>query len=444
MLKSFSFFVLLAVALGVSACGGASSSPTSPSTAGSTATTATISGTVQAGSPLLAASTGAAMSGVVVTIVGTNISATVDAADRFTLNGVPPGDVTLKFSGAGVDSTVPLSQLRPAETVSLALSVAGASVSVDSEMRSTASSQQLEGRVESLPPTTAANTLTVAGKTVKTDSATRFEQGGATKSFADLLIGMRVHVEGTASGSDITASLIRIQNTNTWIPVEVNGVIDSFTGTTAMFQFKIGSRQIKGDDLTVFFGNSTFSMLKDGVRVEVKGQQRDGYIYAERIHVNVDDDNDSGQDDSASIQGVVTAISGTKPNLTLTVGGTVVRTSGSTDVQRRGDMQTLDALKVGQTLHVVGVRQSNSSIDARHIFIDDDAAGGEFEIQGSIGGLKGTCPSLTFGINGFAIATNGSTVYDGGACSTLKNGDKVTVNGVKQADGSVLAKAIKK
>jgi hypothetical protein len=61
-----------------------------------------------------------------------------------------------------------------------------------------ASSQQLEGRVESLPPTTAPNTLVVFGKTVKTDSGTRFEQGGAAKSFADVLIGMRVHVEGTA------------------------------------------------------------------------------------------------------------------------------------------------------------------------------------------------------------------------------------------------------
>ena len=446
MLKSGSLSVLLAAVLAQSACGGGGNSPTSPSTAGGGATTVTISGTLRAGSPLLAASTGAAISGLVVTVIGTNISTSVDAADRFTLNGIPPGDATLKFTGGGVDSAVPLGQLRAAETVALVLSVAGTSVSVDSEIRSAGAAQQLEGRIESLPPTSAANTLIVAGTTVKTDSGTRFEQGGANKSFADLLVGMRVHVEGTRSGSDLTASLIRIQNTNTWIPVEVNGAIDSFTGTTTMFQFKIGSRQIKGDDLTVFFGNSAFSMLKDGVRVEVKGQQRDGYIYAERIHVNTDDgtDDDSGQDDSASIHGVVTSITGTKPALTLMVGGTVVRTSASTDVQRRGDVQTLDALKTGQTLHVVGVRQSNGSIDARHVFIQDDAPGGEFEIEGSVGGLKGTCPSVSFGVNGFAIATNGSTVFDGIACSKLKNGDKVTVKGLKQADGSVLATRVKK
>lgn len=448
MMKYISVSAILLAAVVVGACGGASKSPTDPSSGGSGSGTATISGSLRGGSPLLAASTGSAMAGLVVTVVGTTISSGVDAADRFALNGVPTGDVELKFTGAGVDSSVRLSQVLPSQTISLAVSVAGALVSVDSEVRTSGSSEQLEGRVESLPPTTPADTLVVAGKTIKTDASTRIEQGGATKAFADLLIGMRVHVEGTAAGSDLKATLVRIQNTNTWIPVEVNGVIDSLSGSAAMFQFKIGSRLIKGDDLTTFFGNSaqSFSLLKDGVRVEVKGQQRDGYIYAERIHVNVDDGTDSGtgQDDSASIQGVVTSITGTKPLLTLMVGATIVRTSASTDVQRRGDMQTLDTLKMGQTLHVVGVRQSNGSIDARHIFIDDDATGGEFEIEGSVGGLKGTCPTVSFGVNGFSITTNTATVFEGSACSALKSGDKVTINGLKQADGSVLAKRVKK
>jgi hypothetical protein len=383
----------------------------------------------------------------VVTVVGTTISSGVDAADRFNLVGVPPGDIELKFTGAGIDSTVRLSQVLAAQTVSLVVNVTGAAVVVDSEIRTTTGSEQLEGRVESLPPTTAAGSLVVAGRTVKTDTTTRFEQGSAVKAFADLLIGMRVHVEGTVSGSELRASLIRIQNTNTWIPVEVNGVIDSLAGDSTLFQFKVGSRLVKGDALTTFFGNSSqsFAMLKDGVRVEVKGQQRDGYVYAERLHINDADVTDGGgQDSSASIQGVLTAIAGTKPSLTLTVGGTIVRTSSSTDVQRRGDVQTLDTLKVGQTLHVVGNRRSDGSIDARQIKIDDDQTGGEFEIEGSLGGLKGSCPALTFGVNGFSITTNSATVFEGATCAALKSGDKVTVKGIKQADGSVLATRVKR
>ena len=438
-----------ATALAISACG-AAKSPTTPSTTATDGTTAIVSGNVRAGSPLLAASTGSAIPGLVVTVVGTTISSGVDAADHFTLVGVPPGDIELKFTGAGIDSTVRLSQVLASQTVSLVVNVAGTAVVVDSEIRSTTGAEQLEGRVESLPPTMAAGSLIVAGRTVKTDTTTRFEQGGAPKAFTDLLIGMRVHVEGTVSGSDLRASLIRIQNTNTWIPVEVNGVIDSLSGNVTLFQFRIGSRLVKGDALTTFFGNTSqsFASLKDGVRVEVKGQQRDGYVYAERLHVNdadvTDGGTDDGQDESASIQGVLTAIAGAKPALTLTVGGTTVRTSSSTEVQRRGDVQTLDALKVGQTLHVVGVRQSNGSLDARRIQIDDDQTGGEFEIEGSLGGLKGTCPALTFSVNGFSISTNTATVFEGAACSALKSGDKITVNGIKQADGSVLATRVKR
>jgi hypothetical protein len=222
-----------------------------------------------------------------------------------------------------------------------------------------------------------------------------------------------------------------------------------------LFQFKVGSRLVKGDDLTEFFGSSAaagFALLKDGVRVEVKGQQRDGYVYAERIHVNGtgeddeddEDDEEDEQDSSASIHGVLTAMAGSRPVLTLTVGGTTVRTSAGTQVQRRGDVQTLDALQLGQTLHVVGTRQPDGSLDARRIQISDDETGGEFEIEGSLGGLKGTCPALTFGVNGFTVVTNSATTFEGAACTALKSGDKVKVNGTKQGDGSVLASRVRR
>lgn len=453
MLTHFSRSTALVITLLLAGCAGTKSpaGPTeSPAPAGNTAV---VSGSVRSGSPLLSASTGAAVAGLVVTVVGTNLSSGVDAAGRFTLTGVPAGEVLLKFTGPGVDAIVRLSQVLAAQTVTLSVNVTGGGVVVEADVRSTSAEGQLEGRVESLPPTVAAGSLMVAAMMVKTDAGTRIEHGGATKTFADLQIGMRVHVVGVPSSGAVVASVIRIQNTNTWIPVQVNGVIDSLSGSAALFDFKVGSRLVKGDTLTEFFGSGEgFTALKNGVRVEVKGQQRDGYVYAERLHVSRtdadddddDDDDSNDQDSSASIRGALTAVAGTKPALTLTVGGGTVRTNAGTEVQRRGDAQTLDALKVGQTLHVVGTRQPDGSLIARRIQIQDDTTGGEFEIEGSVGGLKGACPSVSFNVNGFSITTTSATVFEGGTCLALKSGDKVTVKGTKQADGSVTATRVKR
>jgi hypothetical protein len=410
---------------------------------------ATITGSVQgASSSLTAFSGGAALTGVTVTVVGTSISASVDAGGRFTLVNVPPGDVQLQLSGGGANSTVLVGSVQASQTVDLVVTVSGSTASIDSQVKSGGGEAELEGRVESLPPTMPALTFKAAGRTVKTDSATRFLDGSVTRSFADLLIGMRVHAKGSLAGDTFTATRVELQNSQTTVPVEVNGTIDSLTGSAAAFQFKVGSRVVKGDASTAFFGDGdrsdSFSDLKDGARVEVKGQQRDGFVYATRIHINgTTETPDDGPDTSASIHGTLVSISGSKPSLVLMVGSTTVRTSSATEVKRRGDVQSLDTLKVGQTLHVVGDRQTDGSLNARKIEIDDDATGGEFEIEGSLGGLNGTCPSVRFSVNGFSIATSASTSFET-ACSSLKSGDKVNVKGTRLADGSVAATRVKK
>ncbi len=68
-------------------------------------------------------------------------------------------------------------------------------------------------------------------------------------------------------------------------------------------------------------------------RVEVKGQQRDGFVYATRIHINGPETTPTTPEPpetSASIHGILNSIAGTKPALTLTVGTTTVRTSSGT------------------------------------------------------------------------------------------------------------------
>ena len=262
---------------------------------------------------------------------------------------------------------------------------------------------------------------------------------------------MRVHVVARPSGPNFQAVSITVQNTNTNVPVVVNGVVSDLSGNSANFEFKIGSRVLKGDVLTEFFGNGnddTFADLENGQRVEVKGQQRDGFVYAARIHINggdddETDDDDGDQDSSASIHGVLMTIGSAPPNMTLTVGTTTVRTSSSTVVQRRGDVQSLSVLQVGMTLHVIGDRQSDGSIDARRIHIMDDEVGDPMQIEGAAGGVQGTCPSLTFGVNGFTVVTNASTTFVSPlTCDALKSGTKVLVKGTRQANGSVLATSV--
>jgi hypothetical protein len=424
------------------ACGG--SSPTRPSdpAAGASVNGATITGVVVANRSTGSLKPSSLVTGLTVSVAGTAIQALVDNSNQFQLRGVPAGDVSLVFSAPAFNASVGLPSVQSSDLISLSVSLDTSSVTIESETRSSSASgqQELEGRVESLPPTTPVDSLIVAGRSVLTDTNTVFTMNGSAATFADLAIGQRVHVKGQTSGTDLLASSIDIQNVNTTIPVEINGIVENFTGTVSAFQFDIDGRLIKGDALTEFFGNSTFADLAEGVRAEVKGQQADGFVQALRIHVDVPDPT---QDDSASVEGPLTSIGGTAPALTLVIGGTTVTTTSSTVVQRRGDVQDLSTLQLGMTIHAVGARQTDGSIVARLLQIKDDQTGGQFEIEGPVGGVAGACPALTFGVNGYDIFTDASTTFTP-SCSAIKSGTKVKVTGLVQPDGRVKADSVEK
>lgn len=438
--------ILFAINLcALTAACGSNGTPTEPAPSGESSNTgATISGTVRAGSAsgLTSASTASGMTGLIVTVAGTSVTSGLDAAGRFNLPNVPTGDVQLQFSGPATGA-VAVSQVQPRETIDLVISVNSGSAVVESQFRAGAGEEQLEGRVESLPPTMPAATMKVAGRTVKTDASTQFRQGNIVRYFADFEVGFRVHVKGRTSGDGMVASFIEIQNVITTIPVNLNGIVSGKTGSASAFEFTVDNRLVKGDSNTEFFGGSAYTDLANGERVEVKGQQRDGFVYAERIHVNTDaDGDDEPQDESASIHGKILSINGAPPALVLNVGGTTVRTDAGTVVQRRGDVQTLETLKLDMDVHVVGVRRADASIDARRIQINDDATGGQFEVEGSIGGMSGTCPAVAFKINGYSIRATASTTFEA-PCASLRNGMRATVNGIVEADGSVRATRIR-
>lgn len=284
-----SFIAILALSL--TACGKSmATSPTTPDAAVvANSSSATLAGTVGSGSGLgLASTTSGSTTGMTISVVGSSETTTVDATGRFRLVITPSGNVQLKITGAGVDSTATVGTVTAGDTIEITITVTGGTAEIEDSDRASGQNREVEGRVEAVPPTTAAGTFRVAGKTITTTSSTTYKKSdGGTASFADILLGARVHVKAApTSGTVLTATEVNIQNQQTQLPVELNGNISGFSGTASAFSFDIAGRHVLGDSSTSFNGNSSFTDMANGARAEVKAEYRANALWATRIHVN--------------------------------------------------------------------------------------------------------------------------------------------------------------
>jgi len=163
---------------------------------------------------------------------------------------------------------------------------------------------QIEGTVTALPPTTAALTFAVAGKTVVTTSSTVFVNDGATRTFADLKIGMKVEVSGTLSGNTLTASRVELEDAEEPRPgpapnpppqnppapnpapgdeAEVEGTLGTIAGTCPAISSTAGTTKFTTTASTKF-DDVTCGALKAGMKVEIKGSRNaDGSITATKV-----------------------------------------------------------------------------------------------------------------------------------------------------------------
>ena len=60
-------------------------------------------------------------------------------------------------------------------------------------------------------------------------------------------------------------------------------------------------------------------------------------------------------------------------------------------------------------------------------------------VEGTVSGLSGQCPALSFTVSGVAIITSGSTDFKKGNCSQVEHSRSVEVKGTRQSSGVVLA-----
>src|SRR5215469_13019064 len=63
-------------------------------------------------------------------------------------------------------------------------------------------------------------------------------------------------------------------------------------------------------------------------------------------------------------------------------------------------------------------------------------------LRGTLAGLTGACPTVTFMVDSTSVSTTASTTVTGGGCSDLASGVGVRVVGTPQSDGSVVATSI--
>lgn len=67
---------------------------------------------------------------------------------------------------------------------------------------------------------------------------------------------------------------------------------------------------------------------------------------------------------------------------------------------------------------------------------------GSAEVEGMVSGLTGTCPALTFTVQGARVTTTSTTAFDDITCARVVNGARVEVKGERQADGSIVASRV--
>src|SRR3989442_531265 len=460
------FFASMTIVLAVSAtaCSKADSkSPLSPSTptsaapsGGGVSGSASIAGTVVGGAS--GASVQPMGSALVVTIVGTSMSATVASSGRFTLQNVPSGDLTLQFTGSGVNARITISGVADREQIRITINVNDNSASVDDNVRETSDNRaQVEGRIVSV--TCAANPATlVVGQTspitVLIPAGTPIRHDGTAVACSQLLVGALVHVKGTKNGSSVTASQIELQNNPGPNPgsnppppaltqVEPQGAMSLLARTWPSLTFTASSTKVTTNSATAF-NDTTCAGLHNGSVVEVKGtRQTDGSVLATKVEKN----DDQNEQDEAEVKGTISsAITGTCPAISFTFGSTSVTTNASTTFNDT----TCAALKQGDQVEVKGTRQANGSVLARKVEKDntDDNENedkNEAEVKGAISSaITGTCPSIAFSIGSTSVSTAASTRFDDTSCSALKRGDTVEVKGTRQTNGSVLASRVKK
>src|SRR6267143_2204375 len=327
---------VLVLVLLAAACGSASDPDSMPAANGG----AVVQGTVM----------GSGTQNMRVAVPASSAATTTDTTGGFVLTDVPKGAAALQFSGGGRNASLATAAVVPGEFRRLTVSISGTHVTEHNEQTET----EFEGIVDAID----GMVLTVAGRKVSVTDATKIRKDDAAATFADLVLGTPVEVEGTlnADGS-VTASEIEIEDKNEAERVAFVGTLTQIAGNT----LTVGGVTVNvGSATTIVKGDTTLTLadLKVGDRLLVRGAvQADRSVNATRIRVLPRED----EAEEMHVSGQVTAVGANS----FTIGDSVIAVDARTEFE--DGLQSLADLKVGDFVLAEVVRQADGSLLAEEV-----------------------------------------------------------------------------
>jgi hypothetical protein len=206
------------------------------------------------------------------------------------------------------------------------------------------------------------DSLTVGASVVMVDLTTVIRHGNRILTMSDIRVGDHVQARGTVEGTTLTATEIKVEGTgrgddddddddgtDAGAAMPLKGVVSGLTGTCPTLTFTVGTTQVTTTSTTVF-DDVTCATLANGATVEIAG--------AVQVNLSIVATTVEGEAGPDEVIGTASALSGTCPALTFTVGTTVVTTTGTTSFTG----VTCAAIANGVAVEVEGIRQLDGSI----------------------------------------------------------------------------------